>query len=53
MEDTRRTRTSNSTEQNSYEFTETETANTGPAWVLTRSLEYEFQFNVFMGLLSV
>ena len=37
MEDTRRTRPSESTKQGSYELTETEAASTGPTWVCPRS----------------
>ena len=34
MENTRRTRASESTKQGTYELTETEVARTGPTWVL-------------------
>lgn len=39
MEDTRRIRASESTEQGAYELTEMETANTGPTRVFTKSFE--------------
>lgn len=55
-EDTRRTQPSKTTEQSSYEITDTEVAITGPAWTFTRSPAhtlYSFQFSNLMGLLSM
>jgi hypothetical protein len=40
MKDVRRTKTFKTTEQNSYELTETEAACTGTGWVCTSSSEY-------------
>lgn len=53
--DTRRTRPSKLTEQNSYELTEMEAASTGPTWAGTRSFVYilYFLFSIFMFILNM
>lgn len=45
----------NQHDQSSYEFTETETAGTGPAWVCSRYSAYTLwlHFSIFMGFLSI
>lgn len=56
-EDTRRARSSESTEQSSYRLIETEAASTGPAWARTAPgplyRYHSFQHRIFVGLLSM
>jgi hypothetical protein len=56
MEDSRRTRPSESTKQGPYELTETEAASTGPTWVYIPgppSVYYSYQLSRVMEFLNM